>query len=391
MKKKLGNLLSILLRDYIPGGYIPLENREHFSRDITFVNIGRAKILGMALLVLHVPFIYMDFINQRKAFWVTTPGYRYLFYMHLIMVAGIVLFLGLMKIRAVNSPNDITTWHRGLFIAFVSHIFIACACVSVVDQLIHYQITAYIIAAFTIASAVYIHSGISIPVFLAPYALLRTGLALYQPNTHILKGHFINASAVTAIAWILSRFFYSGYLRDFVNKDIIEKQRAILTRQSKEDFLTGMYNRRYLELLLSQEFARSRRYGLKLSVAMADIDFFKNINDSFSHGIGDRVLQTIALIFKKNIRSFDIIGRYGGEEFVFILPETDLEEAVIVCDRIRQSIEGHDWSAVNSGLKVTISFGVSDSIETENYEKLLSDADKKLYEAKESGRNQVRY
>ncbi len=391
MIQRIKNTLNIFFQDMIPGGYVPVENRKSFSQHLTFTNISRAKVFSAVILILHIPIIYIDIMNQRRAFWVTTPGYRYLFYMHLATIAGVVIYLALINIKKVNSPNDIVLWHKVLFICFVFHLFVSCAMVSVVDQLIHTQITAFIIGAFAVASAAYLHTGTSILVFLFSYGILIFGVSFLQTNQHILKGHLINGSALTAIAWMLSRFFYVGYLRDFINKDIIEKQREILTRQSKEDFLTGIYNRRYLELLLSQEFARARRYNLRMSVAMADIDFFKNINDTFSHGTGDRVLKTIASLFRKNIRSFDIIGRYGGEEFVLILPETELAEAVIVCERIRQSVEKHDWHQIHPKLGVTISFGVSDKTDIENYEKLLSIADNKLYEAKETGRNQVRY
>jgi len=228
-------------------------------------------------------------------------------------------------------------------------------------------------------------------VLLAPCAALLYALNYLGTDPHRFKGYCLNIGSIAAIAWVLSRIFYTQYIRDFINNRIIDSQKEILARQSKEDFLTGLFNRRHLELLLSQEFARAKRYKLKLSVAMADIDHFKVINDTFSHQVGDEVLRVIASLFRQNIRSFDIIARYGGEEFVLILPETDLEEAVMVCERIRRAVENHDWSSIARGLAVTISLGVTDDMSRENYEKLLSFADIRLYEAKNGGRNQVRY
>ncbi|WP_049756623.1 GGDEF domain-containing protein [Chloroherpeton thalassium] len=164
-----------------------------------------------------------------------------------------------------------------------------------------------------------------------------------------------------------------------------------LERQIREDSLTGLQNRRYLDLQLSLEFERARRYGNNLTLVMADIDHFKQINDRFSHLIGDKVLKEIAKIFRRRCRRIDIIARYGGEEFVLLLPMTDAENAYMVCERIRVAIENYHWSKIHPELSVTISMGISDSLGIENNHDLLAAADKKLYEAKNSGRNRVCY
>jgi diguanylate cyclase (GGDEF)-like protein len=171
----------------------------------------------------------------------------------------------------------------------------------------------------------------------------------------------------------------------------LKEQSEMLEKQAREDSLTGIYNRRYLDLRLSEEFKRSVRFNRNLTIAMADIDFFKKINDQFSHQIGDEVLNTIAQILKKNCRSTDIVARYGGEEFVLILPETPLKKAVNLCNKIRKSVEQYYWQEIHTKLKVTISMGLSGNLNFPNHEKLLSSADAKLYEAKHSGRNQIKY
>jgi len=175
---------------------------------------------------------------------------------------------------------------------------------------------------------------------------------------------------------------------------LIEEQKdhiKMLERQIREDPLTGLQNRRYLDLQLSLEFERARRYGNNLTLVMADIDHFKNINDTFSHLIGDKVLKEIAKIFRRRCRRIDIIARYGGEEFVLLLPMTGAEKAYMVCERIRIAIENYNWSRIYPELTVTISMGISDSIGIENNHDLLAAADKKLYEAKNTGRNRICY
>lgn len=362
-----------------------------FSQDITYTNIMREKTFSTLILLLMAPCFMIDYKNLEAGYWITMPGYRYLFYMHVIGAAAMLIFIVLLRIRKIHSPLNINAWHKALSFLFILFILVWCTIISVVDQLIHRDLTVYIIGMFAAASTIYMNNRTSIIIYFTPWALLLYCLPLYQPDPHRLKGFAINATAVMAIAWLLSRIFYAAYLRDFNNRKIIENQKEILMRQSKEDFLTGLYNRRYLNLLLSQEFSRARRHNLHLTVAMGDIDFFKSINDTYSHGIGDEVLRTIADIFRKSLRSFDIIARYGGEEFVIILPETDLAEALVVCERIRVTVENYDWEEIQAGLAVTISFGITDDMSLENYEKMLSLADEKLYIAKKSGRNTVRY
>lgn len=171
----------------------------------------------------------------------------------------------------------------------------------------------------------------------------------------------------------------------------LRAQTEFLEKQTREDALTGLYNRRYLNLQLEQEFKRAKRYGNPLSVVMCDIDHFKRINDTFSHQVGDEVLKTLGRIFKAYSRSVDTVARFGGEEFVLVLPETPKEKAVVLCEKLRSAVEHYPWSEIHPELKVTISFGVSDNVRLGHYEKMLAEADEKLYEAKNAGRNRVVY
>lgn len=171
----------------------------------------------------------------------------------------------------------------------------------------------------------------------------------------------------------------------------LRAQTEFLEKQTREDALTGLYNRRYLNLQLEQEFKRAKRYGNPLSVVMCDIDHFKRINDKFSHQVGDEVLKTLGRIFKAYSRSVDTVARFGGEEFVLLLPETPKEKAAVLCEKLRAAVEHYPWSEIHPELKVTISFGVSDNVRLGHYEKMLAEADEKLYEAKNAGRNRVVY
>ena len=169
----------------------------------------------------------------------------------------------------------------------------------------------------------------------------------------------------------------------------LRAQAEELEKQAGIDSLTGLANRRHLEAWLARQFAYARRYGGSLTVALADVDYFKQVNDRFGHQIGDQVLKTVASLLQSACRTCDMAARYGGEEFVLALPETDLAQGQTVCERLRRMVEEYPWDRMQAGLAVTISVGLADDPASANYERLLSQADSLLYAAKHAGRNRV--
>jgi diguanylate cyclase (GGDEF)-like protein len=168
-----------------------------------------------------------------------------------------------------------------------------------------------------------------------------------------------------------------------------------LTRQleqiSREDSLTGLPNRRYLDILLAREFERSLRFGSNFTIAMIDIDNFKQVNDTFSHPVGDQVLKELGRFLLENCRSVDAVGRYGGEEFMLLLVETSLPQAVEACDRLRLEVSHLNWAGICPGLGLTLSIGLAYNQGVSTLEEMVRLADEKLYSAKRSGKNCVRY
>ena len=157
------------------------------------------------------------------------------------------------------------------------------------------------------------------------------------------------------------------------------------------DSLTGIYNHGFLYGILGKEFSRAERYNLPLSLLMLDIDCFKKVNDSYGHPQGDTVLCKLSQILKNNVRVCDIPGRYGGEEFSIILPESKLEDSVNLAERIRKEVEQYNFGDVNKVVKCTVSIGVSSypCPDVKNIEDLINKADRALYNAKAEGRNRV--
>jgi diguanylate cyclase len=165
----------------------------------------------------------------------------------------------------------------------------------------------------------------------------------------------------------------------------IEEQR----KKAMHDSLTGMPNREAYQQRLEQEVKRIERYGGKLSLMVCDVDLFKRINDAYGHLAGDKVLKIIANSLQRNLRSTDFIARFGGEEFVALMPETSTSEAKIVAEKMRINIEESPFNFKKEPVQITVSFGISEFAEGETAAEVFSRADKALYKAKENGRNQV--
>ncbi len=155
------------------------------------------------------------------------------------------------------------------------------------------------------------------------------------------------------------------------------------------DELTGSYNRRCIMRMLDDEIARTQRTNSPCSIALIDLDWFKRINDAYGHPTGDEVLRTFAITMFANIRNIDRFGRYGGEEFLLVLPDTTNDIATRLLDRLRAIIADLDWSAFSPDMRVTISAGIATLRPDENPDTLLARADNALYTAKERGRNRI--
>ena len=163
-----------------------------------------------------------------------------------------------------------------------------------------------------------------------------------------------------------------------------------LQREANYDALSGIFNRRAFNLQSAQQFNKSRENDQPLSVLMCDVDFFKNVNDTYGHSTGDEVIKMVAQVMLENTRNSDLVARYGGEEFIALLPRTSKHEASIVAEKIRRSIESIEINIDNHQLRFTISIGISDLKSADsNIDNVILRADEALYNAKESGRNQV--
>jgi diguanylate cyclase (GGDEF)-like protein len=166
-----------------------------------------------------------------------------------------------------------------------------------------------------------------------------------------------------------------------------------LIRLAATDTLTKIYNRRHFFELASKEYSRTKRAKKYLAIIMVDIDHFKKINDSYGHLVGDQVLFRFAQLLKNDLRAYDVVGRYGGEEFVILLPDTIIKHAILIAERLRVKTEKTKMIVNDHTISITASFGVSSYNQKKELplEKILHRADQALYRSKQKGRNCVSF
>lgn len=172
---------------------------------------------------------------------------------------------------------------------------------------------------------------------------------------------------------------YTSIRQDITYQKMVEEL-------SIKDRLTSLCNRLKLESVFEEEIKRAKRYAISFSVIMADIDHFKSINDTYGHDVGDETLVDFARVLKNNVRETDVVGRWGGEEFLILLPQTQGEDAYEIAQKLRQKVQEHPFHTIRG---CTASFGVSTFVSEDTMQSITKRADNALYESKKSGRNRV--
>jgi diguanylate cyclase (GGDEF)-like protein len=233
--------------------------------------------------------------------------------------------------------------------------------------------------------------------FVSAFALLTYGvdiflLNIFHPQAINPKIEFFQwfGMAIVLISVSLIGGNISSIRRELsVSRKKLQSSLIVIREMAIQDDLTGFFNRIHLMDLIESENNRSVRTGSVFSLVMMDIDKFKKINDTYGHQTGDQVLRTFAAVIRSILRKTDFCGRYGGEEFLVLLTQTDLQAAKVFAERIRGSVENSFFPDLGPDSRVTVSLGLVEHQMQENIEKTISRADDALYKAKKKGRNRV--
>jgi diguanylate cyclase (GGDEF)-like protein len=202
-------------------------------------------------------------------------------------------------------------------------------------------------------------------------------------------------AAMLCFVLIIGQCAYVGLFGSTLRKTLYRRSVELkaayrrIEELAEVDELTGAFNRRCIMRMLEEEISRAHRLNAPCAIALIDLDWFKRINDAYGHPTGDEVLRTFAITMFANVRAIDRFGRYGGEEFLLVLPDTTQQSAVGMLDRLRAIIAELEWSAFSAGMSVTMSAGVTVLRANENSDNVLARADGALYAAKAQGRNRI--
>lgn len=326
-----------------------------------------AAILSIAVSLLHtillialdshlwvVTFVYG--IVCTSLLWALNPGQR-----ARVFIPGLLLFWGVYL-----TALSVLTLSLGRVAGFQT-LLLAMFPVMVVSS----RMAAGAKLALVIAFALYV-------------IILQEVAGTTQPATQLDATAFslmrgVNqATAIFAISSIVWRYFR-----------LITEQQANLTQLATTDLLTGLHNRRMMTELAGREVARSLRHSLPLSILMCDLDHFKSINDEYGHEAGDMALAGFADLLKTTVRESEAMCRWGGEEFLVLLPNTDLAGAAVVAERIRSAVEQAPFETGEKPSRLTMTIGAASLRASEDFQQLIKRADKALYAGKRAGRNQV--
>jgi diguanylate cyclase (GGDEF)-like protein len=366
-----------------------MEGKEALHKESCFTNLNRARIFTIGLILIHLVLLVIDINRLLSGQLDTHTGYRYLFYLHIVLTAGLAIFLLFFYLYRITESADIRLIHKVLVTSFVLFLLLISASITSIDQLIHGEVTVYVICFLAVAVGCYLPFYYRLALFVPSFVLVLIGVSFFQSNEDILIGNYINISLVFVIGFILSQIVYKGFKKSFFSQMTIKRQQEQLEKMSMEDSLTGLRNRRYIDLKLMEEWDRAVRYDRDLALAIADLDRFKDVNDTYGHNVGDTVLRTLGVIFRGSIRGVDRVARFGGEEFLLLFPETNKDQAYTVCEKVRKQTKTYPWGEVAKDMDVSISFGVAEIKEAQSIEEFINCADKRLYEAKRGGRNRT--
>ncbi len=360
----------------------------------TIVNTLLAKInfkrlLAVIGILFFVETLFLFYVERVRLQNATGDMYDLVLVSYLLHLALaiflVIMFVWIYKRYKNNAFDDSIVERLPVIVVGVSLIF--SAIISMFDQITVGHITVFTAKMLIFGLLIFIKPPKNFFVYSIPFGLFIFGILLFQDSQELIVTHLINGFAVYAGIMFASTRFYQHKFYDLHYRMTLKKINKQLEDLSTLDPLTGLPNRRYFEKQLKYERAIARRYKTEATLLLIDIDFFKEINDTYGHNPGDKVLCEIADILSDNVRESDTVSRWGGEEFMILLSHTPLEGAEILSGRLLKTIENTVFLKNEHDIKLTVSIGIAPLV-TEAFEESYELVDKALYQSKNNGRNQ---
>ena len=287
---------------------------------------------------------------------------------------------------------------RNLSLSVASIVMVFVVAMVTFDQRVTPNITAFVSASFAIGVAMYLRPLVAAWLYAGSILLFCVAIGISQDSAAQLLSNRLGGISAGVLGWALSALLWRKFTVMEIQQAQLAKAHAELQQKQRElerltrlDGLTGLFNRNTFTELTRAELARAQRQGSATTLLLLDLDFFKRVNDTWGHPAGDEVLRHVTALAANTVRSTDLVGRLGGEEFIVLLPATSMDTARRVAEKLRMRLEKSPVPWENTMIPVTASFGLAGTtaIENRDFESLYTDADKALYVAKQRGRNQV--
>ena len=310
---------------------------------------------------------------------------------------------GLLMLAAATLAQSLRHAHRSrrarlLIVGVVAVLITSVVLMVAIDQVITPNISPFLIACVLLSLVLYLRPMLAAGIYASAMLLFIFLIGWFPTSPTQMMLNQINGFAVCVLSWGLAtahwrKFTVIRLLQEQLGKlqgDLQHKQKE-LERLTRLDGLTGLYNRNTFVELTRRELQRAQRQGSATSIMLLDLDHFKKVNDTWGHPAGDSVLRHVAALINGSIRSTDLAGRLGGEEFIILLPGSSAESSRKIAEKIRARLEATParWESIQ--IPITASIGLSNTTAAENrdFDNLYNEADRALYVAKHRGRNQV--
>ncbi|SMB87047.1 diguanylate cyclase (GGDEF) domain-containing protein [Desulfonispora thiosulfatigenes DSM 11270] len=365
-----------------------IHNNNSILHDSVKENIKRIYYSTIIAVFVHTSVIlYFLFIVPSDTFIQTNWKKGIILTHTCLLVLMVVIFLITYNLRNQQYLTFFTFILQYLFIVFI---ILAGVIITTIDQLITTSITPFILATVTTGTIFLIRPLISFFIYLGSFAFYCKIISVTCTSGDLLLSNRVNGLLAVALGFALSLFMWQNFSLKIMQQRKIENQQNQLKQLAYHDFLTNLPNRRFFDEIIKKEMASIKLYGYESYIIVIDIDDFKNINDTYGHTVGDKVLKQLATLLQNNLRASDTIARLGGEEFIILLSRVSLEEAKIVADRFREIIMKNEFIVNEFTINITASLGLSILPGIESIDNYYQSADKALYRAKNDGKNKVR-
>lgn len=361
------------------------------------INLERVRVMAPLVAVLNAIHVLV-FLVQLPGTPAGSATHRWvvgLLYTHLIMGATMI---GAALLARYWLRNHQPRWGQELAVGLAATSMLFAIAVACVDQLVTPNITPFLITCAVAGVALYIRPRAAAALYLMAYAVFHVAIGLTQHEPAQLLSNRLNGVTACLMGAMLSVLLWRKFTTITLQQGLLEKANAELQSQQREleratrqDGLTGLFNRNTFVELTQRELDRAQRQGSPTSVLLLDLDHFKHVNDTWGHPAGDAVLRHVATLAASTVRSTDLVGRLGGEEFIVLLPNTSAQAAYHLAEKLRQRIASTpvQWEHITIPITTSLGLAATTAQEKRDFDKLYMDVDQALYRAKQQGRNRV--